>query len=154
MLLLCTLQTPSYSDIFALSGLGLLMKSRGKNLFVYVYLQIYHFWCSLFFCVNPNFHLMSFPFCLKTILYYFLLCWPAGHEFTGLGFISKCLYFNPIFCLLLKMGLFAHLLTHWFQLCLEEIIVMVPWLNPLSNGILTGYRILVWQVFFFLMSAL
>lgn len=28
----------------------------------------YHFWCSSFVCVDPDFHVVTFPFCLKDFL--------------------------------------------------------------------------------------
>lgn len=53
--------------VFALFSFKEIWIIKKKNSF-YIYLHSYHFYCSLFFSVDPDFHLVSFSFCLKGFL--------------------------------------------------------------------------------------
>ena len=63
----CSLQVSSIHGIFQARVL-----EWGAIAFSIYLSRRYHFCCSLFLCIDPDFNLMLFPFYLKDLLYYFL----------------------------------------------------------------------------------
>ena len=58
----------------------------------------YHFWCSLFFCVDTVFHQASSSFHLKNVLYPSALCGSSADEFFQLfSHVWKSLYSAFVF---------------------------------------------------------
>ena len=78
----------NFSDLLSfLSGCKLFIALDNKKTQFSIYLSSYHYQCSPLICIGPELHPVSFPFCVKDFLQYFVQCGFAGDEFFNLLYI-------------------------------------------------------------------